>query len=163
MKFILWRAEEMCGPDMSGLCQNTVQWRYYNNAAIKRRRDSWKQYWFLQYVRSDSPSLLLGYVKAEITGQSHKCVSVYRFKHTHALFIHSAILSSLNPSRDERIFASPKTSGPALRPTHIPIRRVPRALSLAVKRPEREANHPPPISGEGRNEGSYFPASLHGA
>jgi hypothetical protein len=46
------------------------------------------------------------------------------------------------------IFLFTPVSGTALEPTHPPIQWVPGALSLEVKRPEREADHSPPSSAE---------------
>jgi hypothetical protein len=46
-------------------------------------------------------------------------------------------------------------SRPALGPTQPPIQWVPRALSLGIKRPKREADHSPPSSAEVRNAWSY--------
>jgi hypothetical protein len=46
------------------------------------------------------------------------------------------------------IFLFDNVSRPALRPTQPPIQWVPGALSLGVKRSEREANHSPPSSAE---------------
>jgi hypothetical protein len=43
----------------------------------------------------------------------------------------------------------------ALGPTQPPIQWVPGALSLGVKRPEREADHLPPSSAEVKNAWSY--------
>jgi hypothetical protein len=43
----------------------------------------------------------------------------------------------------------------ALGPTQHPIQGVPRALSLGVKRPGREADHSPPSSAEVKNTWSY--------
>jgi hypothetical protein len=53
----------------------------------------------------------------------------------------------------------------ALGPTQPPIQWVPGALSLGVKRPEREADHSPPSSAEVKNAWSYtttLPIRLHG-
>jgi hypothetical protein len=44
------------------------------------------------------------------------------------------------------IFLFATVSGPALRPTRLPIQWVPGALSVGVKRPRREADHSPPSS-----------------
>jgi hypothetical protein len=46
-------------------------------------------------------------------------------------------------------------SGSDLEPTQPPIQRVPGVLSLAVKRPGREADHSPPPSAEVKNVWSY--------
>jgi hypothetical protein len=46
------------------------------------------------------------------------------------------------------IFLFPTASRKALRSTQPPIKLVPGALSLGVKRPEREADHSPPSSAE---------------
>jgi hypothetical protein len=91
-----------------------------------------------------------------------KWISVNHLKHNQALFINSSVLSLFNPSRDDRSFASPKTSIPALWPIQVPIRRVPGDLSPGVERPEREANYPHPISAEGNNEWTFSSTSLHG-
>jgi len=63
------------------------------------------------------------------------------------------------------IFLFNTASIPALGPTQPPIQRVPRALSLAVKRPGNKADHSPPPSSEVNNEWSYTstpPLRLHG-
>jgi hypothetical protein len=60
------------------------------------------------------------------------------------------------------IFLFTAASRTALEPTQPPIQWVPRALSLEVKRPAREADHSPPFSA---NEWSYTstpPIRLHG-
>jgi hypothetical protein len=52
-----------------------------------------------------------------------------------------------------------------LGPTQLPIRWVPGALSLEVKRPGSEADHSPPFSAEVKNAWSYtsaHPIHLHG-
>jgi hypothetical protein len=56
------------------------------------------------------------------------------------------------------------TSKPNLGPTQPPIQRVSRALSLAVKRQERESDHSPPSSSEIKNGGAIppLPIYLHG-
>jgi hypothetical protein len=46
-------------------------------------------------------------------------------------------------------------SRPVLVPIQPPIQRVPGALSLWVKKPEREADHSPPSSAEVKNTWSY--------
>jgi len=54
---------------------------------------------------------------------------------------------------------------PALEPTQPPIRWLPEAPSLGVKRPGCEADHSPPSSAEVKNAWSYtstFPIRLHG-
>jgi hypothetical protein len=53
-------------------------------------------------------------------------------------------------------------SKPALWPTQLPIQWVPGALSLGVKRSEREANHSPPSGGEVNNARAIPPLCLHG-
>jgi hypothetical protein len=56
-------------------------------------------------------------------------------------------------------------SRPVLEPTQPPIQWIPGALSLGLKRPEREADHPSPYSAEVKNEWSYtssHPIRLHG-
>jgi len=56
-------------------------------------------------------------------------------------------------------------SRPALGPTLPPIHWVPGALSPAVKRPGREADHSPPSSAEVKDAWSYIPIPpirLHG-
>jgi len=53
------------------------------------------------------------------------------------------------------IFLFATASRPALRPTQPPIKLVPAALSLGVKRPGREADHLPPFSVEIKNSWSY--------
>jgi hypothetical protein len=55
-------------------------------------------------------------------------------------------------------------SRPALGPTQPPIRRVPGALTPAVKRPGREVEHSPPSSAEVKNAWSYTstPKKRHG-
>jgi hypothetical protein len=53
----------------------------------------------------------------------------------------------------------------ALTPTQPPIQWVPGALSLGVKRPEREADHSPPSSAEVKERVNYIstlPKRLHG-
>jgi hypothetical protein len=52
------------------------------------------------------------------------------------------------------VFLFTTVSRPALGPTQPPIQWVPGALSLGVKRPEREADHSPPSSAEVKNEWS---------
>jgi hypothetical protein len=52
-----------------------------------------------------------------------------------------------SPGRVKNILFS-TSSIPALGSTQPPIQRVPVALFLGVKRPEREADHSPPISAE---------------
>jgi hypothetical protein len=49
----------------------------------------------------------------------------------------------------------PTGSRPALGPTQRPIQWIPRALSLGVKRPGREADHSLPLSAEVKNVWSY--------
>jgi hypothetical protein len=49
------------------------------------------------------------------------------------------------------IFLFTTASRTALGPTQLPIQWVPRALSLGVKRPEREADHSPPPSADVKN------------
>jgi hypothetical protein len=53
---------------------------------------------------------------------------------------------------------------PALGPTQPPIKWVPGAVPLEVKRQELEADHSPPSSAEVKNGGDIFPLSvrLHG-
>jgi hypothetical protein len=53
------------------------------------------------------------------------------------------------------IFTFTTASRTALGPTQPPIKWVRRALSLGVKRPEREADHSPPSSAEVKNSWSY--------
>jgi hypothetical protein len=53
------------------------------------------------------------------------------------------------------IFIFTTASRPALEPTQPPIQWLPEALSLMVKRPDREADHSPPSSTEVKNEWSY--------
>ena len=65
----------------------------------------------------------------------------------------------------QEIFVFPRTSKPALKPTHLPTPRIPGVLSPVVKRPRREANHSPPPGAEAGNEWSYTsapPICLHG-
>jgi len=50
-----------------------------------------------------------------------------------------------------RIFFFATASRPAFGPTQPPIQRVPEVLSPGVKRPESEADHSPPSSGEFKN------------
>jgi hypothetical protein len=51
-------------------------------------------------------------------------------------------------------------SRPALGPTQSPFQVVPGALSLAVKRPRREADHSPPSSAEVKNAWSHTSTPL---
>jgi hypothetical protein len=63
------------------------------------------------------------------------------------------------------IFLSTTASRTALEPTQPPIQWVPGALSLGVKRPEREADNSPPSSAEVKSTWSYTstpPIRLHG-
>jgi hypothetical protein len=63
------------------------------------------------------------------------------------------------------IFLFTTASRTALGPTQPPIQWVPRALSLGVKRPGREADHSPPSRAEVKNAWSYTstpPIRLHG-
>jgi hypothetical protein len=60
------------------------------------------------------------------------------------------------------IFLSTTVSRPALGPTQPPIRWVPVAPSLVVKRPEREADHSPPCSAEVKNVWSYTSTPQYG-
>jgi hypothetical protein len=53
------------------------------------------------------------------------------------------------------IFLFTTASRTALGPTQPPIQRVRGALSLGVKRPERESDHSPPSNAEVRNAWSY--------
>jgi hypothetical protein len=66
----------------------------------------------------------------------------------------------------QEIFLFPITSIPALRPTQIPIQRVPGDASSGVKRPGCEADHSPPSSSEVKNGGAVSPllhtSSWHG-
>jgi hypothetical protein len=56
------------------------------------------------------------------------------------------------------IFPFTTASRLTLGPTQPPIQWVPAALSMEVKRPQREANHPPPCSAEVNNAWSYTSA-----
>jgi len=63
------------------------------------------------------------------------------------------------------IFLLTTSSRPALEPIHLPIQCVRGALSLGVKRPEREADHSPQCSAEVKNAWSYIsttPTRLYG-
>jgi hypothetical protein len=64
-----------------------------------------------------------------------------------------------------RIFFFTTAFGPALGPTQPPIKWVPSALSLGVKRPGREADHSPPSSAEVKGVELYLhsPIRLYGA
>jgi hypothetical protein len=53
------------------------------------------------------------------------------------------------------IFLFTIVSKPALGPTQLLIQWLPRALSLGVKRPGREAQHSPPSSGKVKNVWRY--------
>jgi hypothetical protein len=53
------------------------------------------------------------------------------------------------------IFLFTTASSSVLGPTQPPIQWVPGALSMGVKRPDREADHSPPSSAESRNVWSY--------
>jgi hypothetical protein len=53
------------------------------------------------------------------------------------------------------IFLLTNASRPALGPTQPPIQWVPRALSMGVKRPEREYDHSPPSIADIKNSWSY--------
>jgi hypothetical protein len=55
------------------------------------------------------------------------------------------------------IFPFTTVSRTALEPTQPPIQWAPGALSLEVKRPEREADHSPPSSAESRMRGAIPP------
>jgi hypothetical protein len=57
--------------------------------------------------------------------------------------------------RELGIFLFTTVSRTGLGPTQPPIQWVPRALSLGVKRPGREADHSPPSSAEVKNAWSY--------
>jgi hypothetical protein len=61
------------------------------------------------------------------------------------------------------IFLFTTVPRPALGPTQPPIQWVPGALSLGVKRPEREADHSPPSSVEAKNAWSYTSIPQQGA
>jgi hypothetical protein len=64
-----------------------------------------------------------------------------------------------------QIFLFTTASRPALGPTQPPIRWVPGALSLGIKRPGREADHSPPSSTEVKHAWSYTstpPIRFHG-
>jgi hypothetical protein len=64
------------------------------------------------------------------------------------------------------IFLFTTASRSALEPTQPPIQWAPRAISLGVKRPEREAGHSPTSSFEAKNMWSYTSTptiQLHGA
>jgi hypothetical protein len=50
----------------------------------------------------------------------------------------------------------------ALGPTLSPIQRVLGTLSLVIKRPKREADHPAPSSSEVKNVTSTSPVTVHG-
>jgi len=70
--------------------------------------------------------------------------------------------SSLNRYR---IFLFVIAFNPALGPTHFPIQWEPGALSLGLKRSERESNDPPPSSADIKNAWIYIsipPINLHG-
>jgi hypothetical protein len=54
-----------------------------------------------------------------------------------------------------KIFLLSTSSRPVLEPTQLPIQGVPGALSPAVKRPGREADHSPPSSAEVKNAWMY--------
>jgi hypothetical protein len=60
-----------------------------------------------------------------------------------------------NPGSGWEFFSSPPRQEWLWGPTQPPIQWVPGALSLGVKRPGREADHPPPSSAEVKNEWSY--------
>jgi hypothetical protein len=60
------------------------------------------------------------------------------------------------------IFLLDTTSRPALGPTQPPTQRIPGALSVGVKRPEREADHSPPSSARSKNEWSYNSTPQYG-
>jgi hypothetical protein len=63
------------------------------------------------------------------------------------------------------LFLFAAASGPALGPAQPPIQFVPGALSLGIKRPEREANHSPPPRTEVKNARYYTstpPVRLNG-
>jgi hypothetical protein len=66
----------------------------------------------------------------------------------------------------QEMFLFPTASRPALETTHLPIQKVPGALSPAVKRLGREAGHSPPSSAEVKDGGAnvyfHFPTCLHG-
>jgi hypothetical protein len=61
-----------------------------------------------------------------------------------------------NPDRG-KIFLSFTASSPALGPTQPPIQWISGAISLGIKRPDREAEHSPPISAEDKNGGVILP------
>jgi hypothetical protein len=61
---------------------------------------------------------------------------------------HAKIYLHIPYTLEAGIFPFTAASRPALGPTQPPIQWVPRALSLGVKRPGREADHSPPSSAE---------------
>jgi hypothetical protein len=63
--------------------------------------------------------------------------------------------SRFDSRRGLGIFLFDIMSRPALGPTQSPIQRVPEALSLGIKRPEREADHSLPSSAEVKNAWIY--------
>jgi hypothetical protein len=70
----------------------------------------------------------------------------------------------LDSRRGLGIFLFTTTSRTALVPTQPPIQRVPRVLSLEVKRPGREADRSPPSSAEVKECVElylHFPVRLH--
>jgi len=65
--------------------------------------------------------------------------------------------------REMGMFLFTNASRPALGPTQPPMQQIPGALSLAVKRPGREAEQSPPRSAEVRNAWNYTSTPpLHG-
>jgi len=86
----------------------------------------------------------------------------YLFKHrdsfTFTLPLHRKLLGRFNVD-------SYNASMSALRPTQPPGQRILGALSLGVKRPDREADHASPSSAEVKNAWSYIstpPIRFHG-
>jgi hypothetical protein len=59
------------------------------------------------------------------------------------------------------LFTTASRPRPALGPTQHAIQWVPGALSLGIKRPEREADHSPPSIAEVKNAWSYSSTSLY--
>jgi hypothetical protein len=65
------------------------------------------------------------------------------------------LIWGLVPGGGWEFFLFTTTSGAALGPAQPPVRWVPGALSLGMRRPVREADHPTPSSAEVKNAWSY--------
>jgi hypothetical protein len=68
------------------------------------------------------------------------------------------MIGGSSPGRGWEFFAFTTVTRPSVGPTKPPILLVPGALFLGIKRPESEADHPPPSSAEVKNAWSYTSA-----